>query len=84
MIAALLLSATAAASQDAEGISTRIAETGLAATAASLDGATSASDRPGAGLLPYMQDGERIGSENWWRLQELARSDAALFAAWLN
>lgn len=38
----------------------------------------------GAGLLPYMQDGERIGSENWWRLQELAHGDAALFAVWLN
>ena len=38
----------------------------------------------GAGLLPYMESGTRIGSQNWWRLQELARGDAALFAVWLN
>ena len=38
----------------------------------------------GAGLLPYMESGTRIGSQNWWRLQELARDDAALFAVWLN
>ena len=38
----------------------------------------------GVGLLPFAEEGERIGPENWWLFQQMARGNAMLFVVWFN